>query len=371
METAQVNLHHVDTLADLFPTYPRSELAARLLCSDNLDTLVDQLFSEQAQKQKRAELPVRYSLDVYRLQELFPKKLLDELQNALQQNRNDLNKTMDMLMNPEPIDELVRLTGIDADAARPFLKGDDIPRAVVEIICNYQKKAWTSRVQSRGQKQIYVYREGSKEAVELRECLEANPRLQLLDATFLQKSLCFYEGDVIRVLEVAHMIANAQRENLTFVGANVEKGRTEKNAADVLRAGLKYNVPVKLNWEKPKGRHVTARSVSPVIGSSTPKAPQTLDLHGYTVAEAVILTAETVEIWWNKELEARHVHGVMHRFGSKADFIEPLDVVTGRGLHSVGGQAKIKSAVSRMLKEKGFLLDEDVGRVLVVGKKVK
>lgn len=407
----------VETLADIFPTIPKSDLAARFLCTPDLDKLIEELFAEE--HAKKEALSQKHSSDIRVLQRLFPGKLADDLarefqKNAynlkntmlhllvsneaappppriydsevhklkemfphmklndiavlLEENNHDIDVIMDILTNPDPdLDRLCRVTGLKEDVVRPYLRNSDFLRALVNIMSHVrpQKKTWNSRVQDRNTTTTlaYVYHDESPEAVELRDYVTSNLKLQNFSFQFLQKCLCFYCGDVYKVLEVAHLFGEG-KEHLTFEKGDTRMKIQGPKAADVLK--IKYNyVPA-----APQIRLPPRKEVTPEISLTVePKpVPQTIDLHGYSVAEAVRITKKAVEQWWKKEMDTRMYHGMIHKHGPKVDFVEPINVVTGRGIHSSGGP-KIRGAVIKMLNLEGYMFLEGVGSVSVVGKK--
>lgn len=344
----------LEALADIFPQHPRSELATRLLCATNFETLVDELFLEQSQSQ-RESTKAAYSADVLLLKEMFPDQQLDKLAAELQK-RGDIQKVMDALVETDWRVHCATLH-LDADTMQPLVDkhNGDFLVAFAELV---------------GRRSALPHPH-STQAQELKRYVGADRLLHNVNSVFLEKCLHYYNDDVFMVLEAARMYIEAGRESVTF---ERKLGLERKPEGTILSSQFTFNLPKPTPpgfTEAPK-RHVpasakparvSARAASPAIRLST------LDLHGYTVADALAATQTAVSQWWATELEERTAAGIMSRYGQKADHVLPLNVITGRGIHSVDGTSRVRASVIRMLEQKGYLIELQAGLVTVVGKR--
>lgn len=367
----------LDQLVDLFPAIPRSELMARLSSCGDVDRLVEQILAEQSTTSTISNLELDRHTSIQELQFIFPDVKASAIESALERNNYNFQAAAEELTLPCPRKELAEFCDLSQQIIDPYVekhKGDAVD-ALVEIVATYvrQKRAWTSRVQDRRLESVkvplYVYNKNSTEAVELEEYIAHNKPFQRLNYSFMKKLLAFFQGNVFKVLETAERIINAEKQNATFdpsLGLEPESYSPKPKAADLLRAGPSTIVP-KLGFQLPAKKTSIApkRSVAPAISVL---ANTKVDLHGFTVKEATDLAEQAVDHWWKEELDQREKEGRFNRYGYKCAFVQPLDVVTGRGIHSQGGP-KIRGAVIKMLRSKGFQFEEDVGRVVVLGKK--
>lgn len=78
-------------------------------------------------------------------------------------------------------------------------------------------------------------------------------------------------------------------------------------------------------------------------------------MHGLTVAEAILLVKKKIAQWWHHE---QTVQNDMHTL---------MEIITGVGLHSKNGQAKLKPAVLQFLNEEGWHTEELPGKIIVRG----
>ncbi|BFZ56599.1 hypothetical protein PYCC9005_003646 [Savitreella phatthalungensis] len=102
-----------------------------------------------------------------------------------------------------------------------------------------------------------------------------------------------------------------------------------------------------------------------------------VDLHGLSVAQALIIVREGVNRWYAQEklLEPSSggVHGglidtVAARSGKGGLIaVRPYRIVTGVGRHSSGGEARILPAVEKMLTREGYRYESRDGQVVVRG----
>lgn len=115
------------------------------------------------------------------------------------------------------------------------------------------------------------------------------------------------------------------------------------------------------------------RSSTPAVsGDTRKKTPlvltqslsNTLDLHGFTVSEAVSLTREHVRLWWQGLGDRKYATG-----GGGGPLHEGYRIVTGAGHHSKNGVPRIRPAVVRALVSDGWRIrDDQPGEILVTGK---
>lgn len=366
----------LESLVDLFPAVPRSELAARLNSCDNLDDLVEQLLSESHIPTQNDLHCVPQNVHQSELQFMFPHIDPIKISECLELHNNDFQAAADALMEPvEP--PLVDLCGLPPQTTDPYVEkyqGDKI-RALIDILATFrrQTKAWSSRVQRTPLEPVYVpsytYKSLSPEAAELDELIMHNKQLQKLNYAFLKKLLVFFEGNIYKVTAAAEAVVNAKMEKHTFdhtLGLTAETFTVPKTSlSDVLRAGPTQSNTVELQFQSP-GRNTRNRYTS--VTKPLPIVRTSVDLHGYTVKEATDTVEEALNSWWQEEMRLREIGGHFERYGRKCQFVEPLSIVTGRGLHSQGGP-KIRGLVVRLLTRSGFIYDEDVGRLVVNGKK--
>ncbi|KAJ5721601.1 uncharacterized protein N7483_009535 [Penicillium malachiteum] len=87
-----------------------------------------------------------------------------------------------------------------------------------------------------------------------------------------------------------------------------------------------------------------------------------LDLHGVTVLNAIRITRERVEAWWDGLGDTKYVRG-----GGKHAH-DGFKIVTGVGNHSHDGTARLGPAVSKMLLKEGWSVEIERGFLIVTGK---
>lgn len=365
----------VDTLADLFPHKSRSELYGRLVSCDRIDVVIDDLIQEQEHASSVASSEIR------QLQLLFPGTDSRKLERVLKENENDVELAIEAIMLKDAsVNELGMLTGLLEAVLEPYLQKNPCRMlALADIMCNYRKKKKVkrSRVQdSRNASSISIVKdqrqsfdESGKEISELRQLVYEHQPLQQLNFVFLVKCLEFFEGAVDRVLRVAYMFVDHDVVQLTYEKSlNLHVAfKPELKAAEVLKQA---KLPQKSWTLSPSA---STRLQNPTADEMRDKIRPPLhsalvDLHGLMVGEAVDLAKQRVIQWWAQETEERQAHGILSKFGSKAQFVDPLEVIVGRGLHSSGGP-KLRKPVMKMLDSNNFIYREEIGRFSVLGKR--
>lgn len=371
------SLSCLDTVSELFPTYPRSELATRLLCASSVDDVIEELFAEQQ------EPPKEYDLGVYLLKDMFPNEPLDSLAAHLQRYQGDVEQCIDHLMKPDLSLRLCELTGISIEQLRTKIRkledleksrqrGENILasqnyillRALTEVIFEDRGLAWDGN--------NVVKRQASKQEEELKLCVSAEVSLQCLNYLFLHRCLIYFNNDLVKVLETARLYTEASLERLTYTindGFSIP-GFIPENLI-VLDVPANAEASLHLQSLAIASTPVTNQKRDSKINSNSTtigKFSTILDLHGYTVAEAVSLANATAAAWWEEEQRLRIENGNLENVGSKAAYVEDLRIITGRGIHSIGGP-KIRGAVIRLFAQNGYIIEEMVGNIIVRGKR--
>ncbi|QOU20623.1 hypothetical protein BRETT_000333 [Brettanomyces bruxellensis] len=100
------------------------------------------------------------------------------------------------------------------------------------------------------------------------------------------------------------------------------------------------------------------------------KRTNKLDLHGFVVNSAVACCRKVLADWWNDEIKSRVYHGDSLR-SERCVRVEDFVLVTGRGLHSSGGVARIKPAIKKFLASNHYLYDEENSYIIVTGKRLR
>lgn len=366
------NTSDIDTVSDLFPAYPRSELAARLLCAKSIEDVIEELFAEQLKP------PANYDVGVYQLKDMFPSEALDSLAALLQRNNGNMEHCIDHLMKPDLGVRLAELTGlpirmmsekIKSVEARSNIKvgkkhsqcqDTTLLQALVEVVFDDTRLGWNSRKVTR--------QEVTQEEEELNAQVMAEKLLKRLNYAFLERCLRFFKYDLVKVLDAARLFTEAEMELLTFLHDFESRPNYKSLSSFNSNSSHSRNEPWAVQ-SRAKAHGSMKENIRPAdyipnqINYSTH-----LDLHGYTVGEAVALANKTANAWWLEEQRLNVEQGLMHKVGAKATHLDYLVIVTGRGLHSVGGP-KIKGSVLRLLTQKGYLIQEDVGSIIVMGRK--
>lgn len=374
--------HHMDpltlveTLADLFPHKPRSELLSRVTSCDRIELVIDDLIQEQNESQGTPEL--------MKLRNVFPTESEGRLKRALGENDNNVEKAIEALMSKDvTMDEFRAVTGLLEDIIETYLQKHSCPmQALADLVCNYRKKKKVTRSKVQDSRNLgarsltrvlqYTYQEDSREAKELRQQVQDDPPLQQINYAFLVKCLIFFEGKVDSVVRIAYLFVDQDASSLTYdekLGLSAVFTEEQK-AADILRKAK--DKPQKQWVFSPKPASSNFKEYQPPARVSsvppTKLVPEKVDLHGLRIGEAVDRARRDVNDWWAQEVSARQSHGILSKFGHTAVFIEPLSVIVGRGLHSAGGP-KLRKPVMKMLDDNKFLYREDIGRFVVTGKR--
>lgn len=222
-------------------------------------------------------------------------------------------------------------------------------------------------------KTTYSYSESSKEARELREIVQSNAAMRCINRTFLKRALTFYKGNLSMTVSLASHIIDADLSSATFKspqdisalelkrGFQLTTIKSQKNlSSSRTTACSSQDGPLKLqndeNYEK------GLRMIDNLF-----EAPR-LDFHGFVPKDAIDVLRICLVKWWKEELSKREIN--RHKLSiSRVLNVSPLEVVTGRGIHSVGGVSTLKIKVRRFLNDNNYLFSEEPAYFIVEGKK--
>jgi len=234
----------------------------------------------------------------------------------------------------------------------------------------------------------YHYEPNSPEAQELATMVYEDPTLVEISWEFYQKCMIFFKGEVSKVISLALFIVENDGATITY-----------RNKFDQMKAGLgkpKAEDSQPFSWasissrsssssrelerkaddfaevmKKTKARRSSEDDRQSMLQKrelNKCRHTNELDLHGFQVQNA----RETVEIalkdWWSDELQAREQHGNSGR-GYKAREVDPLKIITGRGIHSEGGFSKVRASVKKWLNNSEYHSHEETAGFVVTGLK--
>lgn len=220
----------------------------------------------------------------------------------------------------------------------------------------------------------YVYSDSTEEAQELRDILRSNAGLRTINLAFLKRALAFYRGNIQQTMSLALFILEANGAKATCKSA-----QTVVDPKDILN----FTVAPKSQITK------TVAAPAPVINATqlTPRAFQNddhynegrrmiqnvftntrLDFHGFVPNDAIQVLRSCLHKWWSQEKREREMNSQNLSIG-KAMNVAPLEIVTGRGIHSAGGVSVLKIKVRKFLNDNHYLYWEEPAYFVVQGRK--
>lgn len=418
--TIDYDLDALNNLTDLFPAVPRSELIARLRSSEDIEEIVELLFKEQE--------PQNHVTEVHLLHEIFPQNSLRELQLELAAHGGDMEAASGaILLNKwkykckkgkpetersswstlsEDAEALSKLTDLPTSTTSTYLHKcqGKVANALILIVRQHKETEQPTsniprggRVQRGGAKistneihsvlkRPYRFNSQSQEALELRTIVLANLSLSLIDEAFVNDALTFQKGNVDKTVELLMALLQLGTHLLTYLstkrltGSGTQQTKNQKSAAGLFtQSSLRMN-----NFSAAAGTNADSQCKTQLFTPSKPSneverlmndriqtafSTNRLDLHGLQVDHATRATKEATSKWWHQEEQLRENHGHMSRYGTAAQFCDPLMVITGKGIHSSNGRSQVRVQVGRLLDKQNFAYDDNGGSYTVYGKR--
>ena len=225
-------------------------------------------------------------------------------------------------------------------------------------------------------KQLYVYSDNDPKTKALRELVRSSPKLSGINPTFLRDALTYYKGDTEKTLDLCCLLAEQDGIKYSFLLD------TPDGAGHSLEEHSHSNLTVvNSRPSTPPQKGSRHRKSTEILGTS--KHHETiandrqlrdlfntykLDFHGYLPQEAVSILQIALEKWWDKEITLRERNTIKLNL-IEVCCVQPLIVITGRGIHSVGGVSKVRIQVKKLLENELFVFDERPSFFTVYGKK--
>lgn len=208
-----------------------------------------------------------------------------------------------------------------------------------------------------------------------------------IEVTFIEDVLAFFNGEeekALNLFKFFHKMNFLEEANNLFVVNSYQdiketshlEGFTHKGKPKTLtkRYTVKnYTVVKKVSANHDSsGRHPGNQFADPGTHVDFLDSKR-LDLHGVKSDTAMSLISAALNKWWNEELFQREGNATkaVHVQSFKAQFVSPLEIITGKGLHSESGKSVIKQRCKAYLQNNNYTFIENSGSFFVTGLKKK
>mgnify|MGYP003365485641 CR=1 FL=1 len=233
-------------------------------------------------------------------------------------------------------------------------------RVILENNQASKRKPWIGRK--------FTYSEHSKEMTELKGIIASNVDIRNINPVFIKNALKYYNGSVEQTIACLILIITNKGSKFTFINDNsVENKFIETNTWKSKKSKTLAIVPIithKTNIAKSSSLPETNSILDSLFENYR------LDFHGLLSTQAADILSKALTKWWNKEMEEREMSNKRLNLVNVC-CVNPLIVITGRGIHSVGGISKVKIQVRKYLKNSNFVFDEEPSFFVIYGKKSK
>lgn len=202
----------------------------------------------------------------------------------------------------------------------------------------------------------------------------------------MKEIMNYYEGDETKALhlidylekngyinESIEIVRNYKKNNALysakFYESNLEaQNKKLKDSAqvhtDLIKKPKKIKYAVNLK-QKAKSQRIDMDSYA-----GLEPVPLVVDLHGETVAGALMTISNSVRNWWHRELYLRgnKAVNIQDAKSLKALYTGPLKIITGKGLHSKNGISIIRIQCRNYLRINFYTFEEHDGYFTVSGR---
>lgn len=140
-----------------------------------------------------------------------------------------------------------------------------------------------------------------------------------------------------------------------LVSKNKSKEKVNDSAKDISWSGE----------DKPRRQN----SIRSEVNFDFVKDAINLDLHGFTKEDALRFAEIVTQKWWDTEIENRIIVGTISLNSKRIHCVQPLRIITGRGIHSSNGWSILKTGIRKHLERLKFIYEEALGSFLLNGKR--
>ncbi|KAG0662974.1 hypothetical protein C6P45_000926 [Maudiozyma exigua] len=214
----------------------------------------------------------------------------------------------------------------------------------------------------------FIYSEHSEEMMELESIISSNVDFRNINPMFIRNALKYYNGSVEQTIDCLMLIITNKGSKFTFINNNKEENQfIETNSWKSRKNNNLTTVPIAAHYTQ------TNNSLSlPDTRSFLYNLFDNykLDFHGLLPSQATDILSKALRKWWDKEIEEREMSNKRFNLVNVC-CVNPLIVITGRGIHSVGGISKVRIQVRKYLNSSTFVFDEEPSFFVIYGKKSK
>lgn len=406
--------YKVKKLKELFPKLQHKIILKALNdCSEDLEKATEDLLTQKLLKDIEAELGEVSVSDLSTLNSS------SSLSSPLSSSSSSF-----WLSSNSDIEKIVLTTGIDEKAARQFYHKNtaNVYKSIIDIIYHYAEEKSTAKVNkvdvvdlpekfipagSRVQSAPYNNNrsvEGFKLTIQERDNLlrrkrsftcnekefrfsEEDPAylellffvsttsaLNAINPEFYKSCFIFFSGDNSKIIDLSLNLIDKHLERLTYLDSWSNPRKLEVSKINNNNDINTFSKVVRKTKKVSNGYSgdVVSLERSEVLMQekqiSNSIENHVADLHGFRVKNAQTTTIKVTERWWNDELKAREISGNA-RYGEKAREIGALKIITGKGVHSVGGISKVRATVKKILQERQFIFIEDQSFFTIYGRR--
>ncbi|SCU92226.1 LAFA_0F08922g1_1 [Lachancea sp. 'fantastica'] len=217
-----------------------------------------------------------------------------------------------------------------------------------------------------------------KASRELEAIVASNPVLKAISPQFFKLALEFYGADVARTTTLAAFIIENDCSRYTFtdtttsfVSAGTLSPRSHKTSSVINPAAqpgpegeLGAVVPESESFSSDNSYNQALQIFEAIFQTHT------ADLHGFYPQEAKQIAQNCLTAWWSRETSLREMNA--HRPNLiKALNVAPLKIITGRGIHSLGGVSKVKIQIKKLLDSENYVYTEEPSYFIVDGRRTQ
>ncbi|QLG72650.1 hypothetical protein HG535_0D03580 [Zygotorulaspora mrakii] len=388
----------VDELGAMFPNIDRKAITTALQSNKNsLDDTIGDLLNfdilsvEQGNEQKRLESQIKKG-NRYRDVDKNDWKLTSNYLEIVQQYTNvdndtamksyynnfmNMGKTIINIIWTAENDHNARQKNDSKILTRKPTTGGRVQSAygyaheATNSFTALEKKRYLNGNDKSMQSSPYVYNPNTEETKKVSEILTENPIVKCISRDFLKKALKFYNGDMKRTLSVILFIIdlNASKDTYCRVNASKDCAGYKHHTASSYPKAFKQKTPsagtIALrcsDFQSEEHYKIGCEMIETIL-----IAPR-LDFHGFIPEDAIQILKICLKKWWNHELLERELKAQKLSI-SKAFNVSAVEVVTGRGIHSVGGVSVLRKRVKMFLDRENYLYWEEPSYFIVTGKK--
>lgn len=213
-----------------------------------------------------------------------------------------------------------------------------------------------------------------EDVADLKKLLSGEQTLSAFNMEFINKAYRYYHLNLDKLASLINYLKLNSASKLTFITAEKMSAESLQHSTDDVGMRVPYSKTIKKKSTVNTSPALTKNMIQgkenfQIANKMVVEFFNTykLDFHGFLPQEAVRIADICLTQWWAEELSNRELNAGKLNM-KKSQYMSPVTLITGRGIHSAGGFSKVRIAIVKYLQNNYYIFEEFPSYFIVNGK---